>query len=411
MSLPCRRTVPAAPGAIIAAAALFGAAFFLSPDHAAADDFRLVGAAALQQEYIDNLFMSPGDRKSSLISTLSGGLEATERTERLDADLTLKLDQIFYTDESRLGNTLNQLYRGGARYRLTEFLTLGASVKYEQNNRPDQDIERTGLVVDPVTRHRQEYGATGNYTLTETTSAALSYSYLQDDFDDRTDTRSRSHDVSLVLEQNLSAYLPELTGSLIFGYGSYRTREATVTKVDQYVAMAGVSWSYTELWKLFANLGAYYTTSEFDGLTATSLVQTEESSWGLTGKAGLSYRDEYSTGTLAFSQGIVPASGRTGASRRTGVTLDLSRRFTEELSGFLSTGFFLNRSDAGEFSSVEIDETTCNVGIGARYNVTRDFSLEARYGYSRIDFGTTDRTAERNGIMASLVYRYPFLEK
>ncbi|MBT1076731.1 outer membrane beta-barrel protein [Geobacter grbiciae] len=410
MSLPCRRPVSAVQ-VISAAAALIGTALTMFPVSAFADDFRLLGATALQQEYIDNLFMSPDDRKSSFITTLSGGFEATERTERLDADLTLKLDQIFYTDESRLGNSLNQLYRGGARYRLTELLTLGASAKYELNNRPDQDIERTGLIVEPVTRHRQEYGSTANYILSETLSAALSYSYLQDDFNDRTNTQNSSHDLSVVLERNLSAYLPDLTGSLIFGYGNYQTREATDTKVEQYLAMAGVSWSNTELWKLFANLGASYTTSEFGTLAGSSFVRTGDHSWGVTGKAGASYRDEYTTGTLAFSQGIVPASGRTGASRRTGLTLDMSRRFTEELTGFLSTGFFLNRSDRGEFSAGEIDETTFNAGIGARYNVSRDFFLEARYGYARIDYGTTGQTAERNGVMMSLVYRYPFLEK
>lgn len=411
MSLPCRRPVSAVPVLSAAAAVLIGAALTLLPVPAAADDFRLVGAAALQQEYIDNLFMSVDERKSSFISTLSGGVEATERTERLDADLTLKLDQIFYTDENRLGNSLNQLYRGGARYRATERLTLGGSAKYEQNNRPDQDIERTGQVVEPVTRHRQEYGASGNYYLTETLSTALSYTFLQDDFNDRTDTRNRSHDLSLVLERNLSAYLPELAASLIFGYGNYQTRTLTDTKVEQYVAMAGVSWSHTELLKLFANLGANYSTSEYDTFEGASLVRTTESTWGVTGKAGISYRDLYTSGTLTFSQGIVPASGRTGATRRTGITLDAGHRFTEEFTGFLSSGFFLNQADRGEFSAVEIDETTYNVGIGARYNVTRDFSLEARYGYTRIDYGVSGQTAERNGIMASLVYRYPLLEK
>jgi len=410
MSLPCRRPVSAAP-VISAAAALIGAALTILPVPAVADDFRLVGAAALQQEYIDNLFLTPEDRKDSFITTLSGGFEATERTERLDADLTLKLDQIFYTDEDRIGDSLNQLYRGGARYRVTELLTLGATAKYEQNNRPDQEIDRTGRIVEPVTRHRQEYGASGNYSLTETLSTALSYSYLQDDFDDRTDTRNRSHDFSLVLERNLSAYLPELTASLIFGYGNYQTRALTDTKVEQYVAMAGVSWSHTELWKLFASVGINYSTSEFDTFEGTSLVRTSEKSWGVTGKAGISYRDLYTSGTLAFSQGIVPASGRTGATRRTGVTLDLSRRFTEEFAGFLSSGFFLNRADRGEFSAFETDETTYNLGVGVRYKVTRDFSLEARYGYIRIDYGVSGDTAERNGIMASVVYRYPFLEK
>jgi opacity protein-like surface antigen len=215
----------------------------------------------------------------------------------------------------------------------------------------------------------------------------------------------------MVLERNLSAYLPELTASLIFGYGNYQTRALTDTKVEQYVAMAGVSWSHTELWKLFASLGANYSTSEFDTFEGTSLVRTSEKSWGVTGKAGISYRDLYTSGTLAFSQGIVPASGRTGATRRTGVTLDLSRRFTEEFAGFLSSGFFLNRADRGEFSAFETDETTYNLGVGVRYNVTRDFSLEARYGYIRIDYGVSGDTAERNGVMASVVYRYPFLEK
>jgi long-subunit fatty acid transport protein len=364
----------------------------------------------MQQEYNDNLFMSVDDRRSSLITTLSGGVEVTERTDRLDTGLTLKLDQVLFTDEDRVGTALNQLYRGRGSYRLTERLSLEGGAAFERNSRPDREIEKTGLVIEPVRRDRQEYSVGGSYILTETTSAVLSYAHLREDFDDAVGSKNRVHAVNFGLQRDLGRHIPSATGRVNLGYSTYSFRDQTESTTDKYTVTAGITWAANELWKVFADAGGNFTVSDSEFTVGPALVRTSTSAWEATAKAGVDYKDEYNSGTLTFSHDVVPASGRSGASQRTGATIDLRHRFTYELSGFFSAGYFMNRSERGEFSAVEIDETTVNLNLGARYEITKDFSLEGRYGYTRVLFGVRDQAAERNAAVFSLVYRYPLME-
>ncbi len=106
---------------------------------------------------------------------------------------------------------------------------------------------------------------------------------------------------------------------------------------------------------------------------------------GFVGKATLAYAGEKTTANLASGRDVMPAYGSLGAVERTFVTADISRKFTYELSGSLSGGYFLNKSEAGQFSATAINSETVYGTAGIRYQFNRDMYMEGSYNYVWID--------------------------
>jgi len=88
----------------------------------------------------------------------------------------------------------------------------------------------------------------------------------------------------------------------------------------------------------------------------------------------------------------------------------VGRRFTYELWGHLSAGYYLNTSDRTQYALQDIDEETWRINPWAQYNLTNDFSLRASYSYTRVNYKTSDTDANRNLVSLSLVYRYHLLD-
>jgi hypothetical protein len=137
----------------------------------------------------------------------------------------------------------------------------------------------------------------------------------------------------------------------------------------------------------------------------------DEKSLGGVGQAVLSYTGELARGSLTAYRDLRFAGGTTGATERTGVVLDLSRRFTYELQGGLSASYFRNKADPDEFAATEkIDDRTVNFGPRLRYDLSRNLALEASYTYTRIEDRVDDDHAERNLVFIRVIFEYPMFE-
>ena len=132
--------------------------------------------------------------------------------------------------------------------------------------------------------------------------------------------------------------------------------------------------------------------------------------WGGIGQLALSYTGELSTANITVFHDLRPASGRSGAARRTSFKLDLGRRFIYELWGKLSAEYFLNKSDGGEFSAEDIDSETFRVNPRIRYNFTEDFAIVAGYSYVRVVNHVNDREPDRNLIYVRFYIQYPVID-
>jgi hypothetical protein len=194
------------------------------------------------------------------------------------------------------------------------------------------------------------------------------------------------------------------------GYSYYQYRDRTV---DYYYGTIGMSRALNEKWAILLDLGPSYTRSELkvEGLASIpgGIKETEKGT-GLFGRATLTYRGEKTSGDLTFSHRLEPGSGTVGVTENTFLTLGVAHRFTYELSGRLSTGYYINKGERGEFSIVGIDEATFRISPAVRYEFTKDIALEASYNYTLVKDRLADTEAKRNLFMINFIIQCPLFE-
>jgi long-subunit fatty acid transport protein len=105
----------------------------------------------------------------------------------------------------------------------------------------------------------------------------------------------------------------------------------------------------------------------------------------------------------------MPGSGTVGVTENTSLTLGLTYRFTYELSGRLSTGFYMNKAASGKYSIAGLDEITFNINPVIRYEFTKDFAVEASYSYYWVKDKLADAERARNLFMVNFIFQYPII--
>ncbi|MDD4356227.1 MAG: outer membrane beta-barrel protein, partial [Smithellaceae bacterium] len=148
------------------------------PAGAFGDDFQLIPSLTVRGEYNDNIFGSANDEESDFITTVSPGLELIESTQRLDLRAAAKISPFFYADNSDW-NDVDQNYKGNLGYRISELTRIHANAAYDVSNRPDRDLETTGLVYSNDRRDRQDYGLGFDHSLSVKTALGFSCVYFQ----------------------------------------------------------------------------------------------------------------------------------------------------------------------------------------------------------------------------------------
>ena len=382
---------------------------------ALSDQTQLTASLDLKGQYNDNIFFDTQNEKSDYLGVITPGLQFTNKTERLDARLSAALPVYTHSDYDEL-NAIDQNLSGKLSYLLTTRLSTSLNAGYVKDSQPDREIEETGLVIGNVTRHRYSAGLSGQYAVSDISSLGLSYSFSKENYDSRAYTDMESHSVSLLFARDMSRMFPNTRARVSLGYNRFDFSDSSV---DNYTFMVGAEKRITELYTLSADVGGRYTSSDFEVLQLRPvspglfrIVRGEESddTTGLVGRAALTYQGEQTTGSLTFFRDISASGGREGAVQRTSLVFDIGRRFTYELWGHLSAGYYLNSSDRNEYALQDIDEETWRISPWARYNFTQDLSLRAAYSFTRIKYRNSDTDANRNLVSLSLVYRHDLLD-
>ena len=238
---------------LILATFLFGGPVF-------GDELKLIPLLTVREEYNDNIFLSVSDVKSDFRSIFSPCIELTDRNERLDASLLVRMNGFLYAVNSEL-NSIDQQYQGRVRYNLSPRTSLASTAGYIIDSQPDREVETTGLVLGLVKRHRQMYSVSGDRALTEKTTASLSYSFEKDDYVSPQFTDLTWHNAQLALVHDLDRFLRSTNGSLNLGYAHYGF---SGSDVDNFSFTAGMSSALNEKWSVQGSVGGRYTVSEFE---------------------------------------------------------------------------------------------------------------------------------------------------
>lgn len=381
------------------AAALLSSLLLPGP-RAWGDEIRVTPSLAASDEYNSNVFFTTGARTDSFILTVSPRLELSDRTERLNAHFDGGVDKRFFTADTGL-DTLDQTYRGQLGYRFSNAFGLSGDASFRREGLPDRDIAATGLVTGGRS-DRQSYSVSADYAFSEKTGAVLSYGYDRIDYGSQANVDSEQHTVGLGFTHDLGQSFPNTKARANLGYSRSLF---TGLDVENYTVTVGFSREVHELWSVLADVGARYTRSELD------VPGTETSNdTGWIAKVALAYKGERGTGNLSFYRDVAVAAGRGGAAERTAVTLDLAHRGSYEFTGLFSTGYYVNRSEAGQFSGQAIDERTVLVRPGLRYAATKNIDVEAAYQYTRVLYRQMDAEASQNVVYLRAALRYPVVE-
>lgn len=386
------------------------------------DEFKLTPSLAVKEEYNDNIRYTSTNTDKDFISTISPGLVLTNRTERTAFSLLGRLDHRLYSSNRDLEDT-DQYYEVSGEHALTERFNLSGKALYTKDSRPDRDFETTGLALVNVKRERQSYTASGYYLLSERFMTTFGYNYLKDTYDSPTYTGLEANSYNLGFVRDLTGFLESTKARMNIGYAKYNYNVSGL-KIDNYEATIGVEHPLNEKWSLLFDGGGRYTQSRYK-LTEYVLVpiippyfyeidvverMKKNNDWGVIGTLTLSFKGPRDNGTISAVYDLLPAAGRSGTAQRSSFVFNLSRRFTYELYGTLSGGYYLNRSHQGEFSTQEIDESTMRISPGIRYQFDKDKMIEAVYTYNRSKYNVDNTKAERNVFMVRFKIQHDLFE-
>jgi hypothetical protein len=406
------------------------------------NEFRIAPSVSVNNTYNSNILLSAEEIKSDYVTVLSPGVEMVNRTGRFNTNLLLRWDRLDYADNRDLGAT-NQMYNGKFQYLAMPLLSISAEVGYMKNANP-AFYAGSGSVIPPGTiipavswpESPASPGSTGSgqagpapegtsaspaaipviaapwnhitsslsarYPVTEKTTAAVSYSYGRDYYENQRYQDGMSHDINTGLEYDIGQYFPAVKGRLNMGYSYYNFPDS---RNDSFMNTVGFSWDFTEVWNILLDGGIRRTWSEVFvtklvpyGSSAYLAVRERSSNngWSEVGRMSLSYKGEYGNGDLTYNRDLTLASGLNGAAEHNALTLSSRHQFTHELSVLLTTGLDSYKSDPSNFSAHVINQQTFFINPGVRYEFSKDKGIEASYAYTRVN-GTTLNTVAKDG--------------
>jgi opacity protein-like surface antigen len=402
----------------------------------AADNQFITSVAAIY-EYNDNIRLNADNELSDSIYTIAPKLEVVHHSETYTVRADGMLEFYRYQEYDVFDDT-DQWYNGFFEATPTERWQVGAEVHLSDDNRPDRDIEETGLVLNNVRRKRINAGTSAYYTFSEMVAGGFVLEFNRENFDDPETSDRKDYHAVLALTRSLDAWLARTTGRLNLGYSHYafeREYEQTSTQgffdvtasvddrseVDNYSLTAGTETALTEKVNLVVDLGGRYAKSQRD-LTLTRTYSPpliteapvrrddDYDSFGFVGSVTFTYRGERSRCDLLLSHDLQPVSGNNSTANRTTVRISGSRRLLERLRGNLYFQWYQNLNDQDDPTQDDIDTQTWNAGGGLRWKLNDFLDLNATYVYTIYDDQEAGTTAYRNKAMVLLEAHHDWME-
>jgi hypothetical protein len=415
----------------------------LYPSLVWADDSRVVPSVAVREEYNTNILFSGYDIKRDAITTVSPGVEIVDRSDRLDTDLSARLDLLDYSHHRDL-NAINQTYNGKLGYLTSPLSHISVEAGYLRNYNPSLEagMPSTGYTVvkplepqpaDPGTgpglgpgsspgpspspsqvQPQAAYPAipvvaipvnqitsslSADYSYTEKAAAMASYNYARNYYKDTRYQDGTSHTVNAGFMYDFGQYLSLVKGNLNMGFSYYDFPDSINESV---IGTVGFSRDLDKVWSLRVDGGIRRTWSEIwitqPVLSSDQVINGHEiltytnererlknKGWGKVGSASLHFQGEYVYCDIAYVRDLTMASGLNGAAERNAVTFSTVYRLTYELSLYLTTGYSALKSDSSNYSPFSINQRTFNLGPGLRYDFSKDAAVEASYAFARVD--------------------------
>lgn len=358
---------------------------------------------ALKEEYNDNIFTQVSGRRGDLISTVSPALAVSRGTENSNVSLAGGVNELLYLRNGS-SDGLGYSLQGSGNYAVTPRLALSADLGGTRDISASSVDPATSLVTSSRTLH-QSYKLGESYHFSELLSSTLSLGYGRDDYDNRAYLATRHYQANSELDYDLGRRLPGAKLAQVLSF----SRDATdVSQVDSVGVTLGFSKNVSELWLCSLSGGGRFTSSRFQ--VAGSAAWKTNDEWGEIGNLSLNYTGAKLSGSLTVSQDLSAASGRAGATQRTGGSLSLSDRFTPRFTGNLGASYARNLAGQDQFAGGAIDEWYRNLSASLRYEFFQapsDLALETSYTFNNTDYRLLGTQMNQNVVMVRLIWQSP----
>lgn len=377
-----------------------------------AADWQIEPNLGIAAEYNDNIFFSSELEENDWITTLSPGLDLSRDSERFEGELTGRLGIFHYLENEDLDD-VDQEYAGRMSYRFSVRAQGSLLAGFMRDNRPDRDLEDTGLVQGSEQRDRTYLEGSGLYQTSETGYADLSYRY------ENTEYEGPEFADSIIHIFNWQQYWIGIAGNrrfqprfgLSYAHGDYET-----SSVDTVSGTIGGRWELSERVWTQADIGARYSRTDFDSVALDPqgfIVVEEETSrdWSSVVDLSAGYIAERSNLRFGFAHDLRNAPGRGGTVQRTELQCRLAHRFTEMLRTDVELRYIINSGEQGTVTVIETDNRTLRIQPSVFFDIHRNWTLEALYRFVVIDDQVTDARADQNVIFVRVFWRWPIMDQ
>lgn len=383
-----------------------------------ADEVRLTPSISVREEYNDNVEFSRNSRVEDWITRVSPQLEWVRRSERTEIRLDGRMDAYAHADQDAYNR---QGYRvgGSLGQRVTERLDISVDARLLSDKQIGDLDPATGIVTGNADRTDWTAAVAANYRLDEISNLSFKYSQGAEDYASSLYSDYVRHDLSGTYTRDIGDLWETAVAQVNAGFARY---DYQTSQTETYYMSAGASKSLTETVSLTAVAGGRFSRQEylesrlvpvtFFGFVVgytTELYEAGTDQWSYIGQLILDHRRETGSEQVRLVRDIQAASGRSGTTENTRISLDVNHRFTEELTALLSAAYYFNTAESRD-SYRRIDEQTFEIHPRLRYTWDRDWSFEVGYRFTREDDDAAATRIDRNQIFFLVRYQHPLFD-
>ena len=341
--------------------------------------------------YEDNIGLRTNDKEDSAGYIAQASLKGGRRSENTDINFKGEVERReFFQESSR--NTNNFHFDGQAIRRIErDRFELNAAFDYDSTITSESTT--SGRVQDNKRRRRWFVAPGWEHQLNERLSANVDASYQDIDYEDAGRRTGLFDYIYATVGGGLTYGLNERTQLL--GRLSYDRYEADDidNESDTYGILGGASYGLSETWSVTALLGE----------RQSELRDTGGNDNSTGGQFDLSTRKQFETGTLnvGANRSIVP-SGDGEVQERTGVNLSWNQQIVPRWRWLLNADAYRNEEPSGNRSGSDRDYVSVTPRL--RYQLAREWSLDAGYRYRYQKYDDNSDSAQSNAVFFTLAY-------
>jgi len=375
-------------------------------------DLTLIPSLKLRGEYDDNVTFSRKVEEDDFIGTASPALTFGYRSELVRFDSTLGADFKGYMDESDLNTTTRRCNMNGS-YQITERYSLSGNFSYTKDTTLESELEETGLVVGREDRKRLTGGGGITYRLDEVSNLGMEFYRSSTRYEGQDYVDYRSNTAIIYYNHTLNDQRDTITVQSM-----YSNTRSDVSKIRNYGLSFGLAHAFTERLRFDGYVGIRYTKSDYRMMRswisidpATGFLvyyfssqKEKDNDVGGTANISLTGQGEISSWLVGYSRDLTYSSyGESIETQR--LYGKASRKLTPRMEMGIAGSFYMTESQG----NIRDEESRYyEITPSLEYRITEDHSLRLAYNYSR-DYDkrlVSDRTAERNRIWLTLIFRF-----